>query len=1504
MEWKDSGRIAPRWLMLLVGAVFAIAGTIGIAFAQAADAVCAEVKIVIEQKLSLERQAFDARMVITNGLADQKLENVSITLQFLDANNQTVIATTDPAASGARFFYRTDGVEGITSLQGGTIAPKAVANVRWLIIPAAGTGGRDPQGAVYYIGAKVTYTLDGKTDTVEVAPESIVVRPQPELVLDYFLPRDVPGDDAFTPEVEPSDPFTLGVRIKNSGGGTSYKTKIDTAQPRIVENRQGLLVNFQILSGYVNDAPAGKSLLLDFGDITPGSSLHGRWNMVSSLAGKFVEFTAGFTHADSLGGALTSLIKTVNTHQLVQDVRVDLPGRDKVRDFLALDGDVYRVYESDGVDTEVSDQSRSAQFVPSGATASLQFNPVANGMAYARVPDPSRGTRLPRQVVRSDGYVVPGENVWLSRQRNEDLSWSYYLNLFDVNTTGRYTIGLVAGEAQASIAGAAFEDRNANGLRDAGEPAIPVLEIKLTGTRAGTGELVLATAHTDAQGQFRFDGLLQGSYALSAAVSEGLVDGAALAGTAGGQSAPGRISGIDLATGTAAAGYLFAKRSAKVTGPDPEPEADIGISVTAAPATMARDGGSTVTITARNAGPAIAAATVVHVDLPQGLEIASQSASAGSYSQGRWTLGDMAKDSAPTLVLQVRPAAGSTAREFLLAARIGAATRDPVTGNNAASTLLRREQEASVAASQTLDQGLRVLAYAACGADTACTDGKRQALQDLLAQADGSVQLAVTPGELRKALRAGDFSALWLHGSVDDLAASLMEEVRAAVYRGASLVIDGAPGALPDTLADVWGGSRSGQPLPAGASVLLGDADLGHAALALQGRAWALQNEGAGSELARYGTGQTAALGVAHGKGQVLVIGFDALAQGAVAAPWKDWTKTRFTALVPPVSEPMLAQSAVRVRTSIANRSTQAIALEQAMTLASGMKLRSSSPQAVVDGDRVRWTLEPASQAELQVQAWLDLPGTSLATTVETQLRKAGDKSLVDSWSQPVTVIAEPQAAANTRAAVAALAQATADQRQAVEALLGQARVAMEQQKPAQALSALVQAQPLLRALPSHGTRNVALQSLAQWIGLVAAQWQEDAARDWTLSIVSGDLQSARLEQPFALPLQVRLQTADGNPVAGQEVTFDAPASGASARFAGGSRQARVLTDAQGLARSPVMTATGAAGSFTVSAGVEALPGGVRFTLGNLDGTAPVLRIVKLAGDGQTATVGTAYAAPVRVKVTDAQGAAVAGHAVVFALPDSGASAVFDGGTLAAQAVTDAAGVAASPGLRANGLVGAFEMRVTAAGVGEALRVSLQNQAAPVGGKDVALPTPSGSGTLKASVSGGGANCRFNPDKTAVRKPEGWLPLFNVLLFPHGVFDYELTGCDVGSTVTVTTEWPNLFGISSYLKFGPTLYSKGRSIWYAPRNLSINGNRISYTITDGQLGDDDLQANGVIKDPGGPVIQSGPLPEDQLTAVPGLEAASLALLSALMALGACLQHRRRRAARAGAGMDA
>jgi len=102
----------------------------GAVLAQASDAVCAEVKIVIEQKLSLERQAFDARMLITNGLPDQALQGVRIALSFTDANNNPVTATTDPNATGAPFFYRTDNVSGIDTLEGGTIPAGQATDVR------------------------------------------------------------------------------------------------------------------------------------------------------------------------------------------------------------------------------------------------------------------------------------------------------------------------------------------------------------------------------------------------------------------------------------------------------------------------------------------------------------------------------------------------------------------------------------------------------------------------------------------------------------------------------------------------------------------------------------------------------------------------------------------------------------------------------------------------------------------------------------------------------------------------------------------------------------------------------------------------------------------------------------------------------------------------------------------------------------------------------------------------------------------------------------------------------------------------------------------------------------------------------------------------------------------------------------------------------------------------------------------------------------------------------
>ncbi len=415
--------------------------------ADAAESVCAVVKIEIQQELTLERQAFDAHMRINNGLETLSLENVDINVTFEDENGNAVLASSDPNNTDALFFIRVDQMDGIADISGaGTVAPASSADVHWIIIPAPGAGGSKPSGTLYFVGASLSYTLGGEPQSMTVTPDSIYVKPLPRLTLDYFLTKDVYADDAFTPEVEPPEPFTLGVRVRNNGAATAEDVTIDSAQPKIVENEQGLLIDFKIIGSSVNDQPATNSLLVNFGDIAPNAAAVGRWDMITTLSGQFTEFTATVSHADELGGQLTSLIDAANTHFLVHDVRVDVPGRDMVRDFLARDGDVLRVYESDSVDTGVTDQSAGSAMTENGTDGTYTFlrltTPVTAGFMYVQLPDPYEGKRTIAYVQRNDGKRLPPSNAWFSKQRNADHSWSHFFNLFDANATGGYTIAL------------------------------------------------------------------------------------------------------------------------------------------------------------------------------------------------------------------------------------------------------------------------------------------------------------------------------------------------------------------------------------------------------------------------------------------------------------------------------------------------------------------------------------------------------------------------------------------------------------------------------------------------------------------------------------------------------------------------------------------------------------------------------------------------------------------------------------------------------------------------------------------------------------------------------------------------------------------------------------------------------------------------------------------------------------------------------------------------------
>ena len=422
----------------------------------AAEELCAVVQIEIVQELALERQAFEAKMKITNGLDTLSLEDVEINILFKNEDGHTIEATSDSNNQTAAFFIRKDSLFNIDEIDGtGTIGPASTAEIRWLIIPSKNAAQGKPDGNLYFVGATLDYTFGGEAQSIEVTPDTIVVKPQPLLTLDYFLTQEVFGDDAFTSIIEAPVPYTLGVRIANNGAGIANNVTIDSAQPKIIENELGLAVGFEITGSYLNDQPADKSLLIDFGDIEASGIVNGRWNMETTLSGEFTAFTASFSHADELGGQLTSLLEATNPHFLIHNVKVDVTGRDNLHDFLSLDSDLaLRVYESEplGIETAecrdcsvVTNQSASASLGPELNNAAGPKRIVTTeahaGFTYIKLADPYAGTKALSYAHRSDGSTLLSENIWLSKSRAEDKrTFNYYINVFDSAQTSSYNL--------------------------------------------------------------------------------------------------------------------------------------------------------------------------------------------------------------------------------------------------------------------------------------------------------------------------------------------------------------------------------------------------------------------------------------------------------------------------------------------------------------------------------------------------------------------------------------------------------------------------------------------------------------------------------------------------------------------------------------------------------------------------------------------------------------------------------------------------------------------------------------------------------------------------------------------------------------------------------------------------------------------------------------------------------------------------------------------------------
>lgn len=1066
-----------------------------------AQAVCAEVKIEIQQKLNIERQGFIATMKINNGLETTSLTNIGVNIKFADRNGVAVRATSNPDDTSALFFVREDFLSGITGgvAGAGSVEPKTTGEARWLIIAAQGAGGTTAAGEIYAVGATLTYSEGEEVRTVEVTPEIITVRPQPLLELDYFLARDVYADDPFTESVEPAEPFTLGVRVKNSGAGPARSVSIESAQPRIVENSQGLLIGFQIDGSYVQDELTQNTLLIDFGDIDPGRSKSGRWVMSTTLSGRFSEFGAEFTHDDALGGAVTSLLQRVTTHTLLKDVRVDLQGRDSIRDFLALDGDTVRVYETDGPDTVVVDASTSAALTAAGSAFDLVFNSVPTAQ-WVKVADPTQGQFDIGRVERSDGKVVPVENTWRSKERTESgTGWRHYLNVFDIGGTGRYRLNAANPIAPSSIASAVYLDSNRNGQQDAAEQGLTNVIVTLDGQDIH-GVAVHELMTTDSTGVVRFIDVAPGAYSLAVDAVADTIDGTHVAGSAGGVTDANRISDIVLAAGTEANGYLFAKE------PLAQPAvADTAIAIVLSSAMIEVGKSVSATIRIDNNGPDHSP-VAVQWQLPPGFAVDSAASDMGlvDIAGAIWSIDSLASGQHAVLSLTVRATSAGNGSLQVIAS---GTAMDPVPANNVASVevVVHEPETGTPTVLQEVNRLPRVLAMVACrnanGVDAVCTNARASRLSALLSGIGIEHAVVTTSLAYREALRSGRYNVLWINGGADLLIEQLADEVRVALRRGDGLLIDGAHDGRSVGLDQIIGVNYAGaNTTNSGAMTTLDGVFAGGESLTPAGTTYSLTNLGATSE-ARFGSGSEAILSTQEGNGRALVFAFelaDSAMQGSNDDRWKGMVEEALIWLTGQPTTDQVGRDFVPLSTHIDNPTSDPVSIRVAMSLDAGVLLATSGLPLNVDASvsSPRWTLTIPAGSQRWLDVGLRVPGQSGQVGVQTQVtwqRDSGNDVLFDQ-RMVLAVSASDLRFVQTLATLRGLTLSDAQQiaqRDSIVAAVEQARTHLGNGRPADALSTLVSidatASTLFAAQPAVPVHDIALlieESAHRWQSL------------------------------------------------------------------------------------------------------------------------------------------------------------------------------------------------------------------------------------------------------------------------------------------------------------------------------------------------------------------------------------------------------------------------------------
>jgi ACT domain-containing protein len=415
------------------------------------SSVCASVSINITQKVVMTREAFEGTLTIFNGHNTDEMKEIKLNLEIKDENG---------VLSNDLFQIDTKALSILTGIDGtGTLAAQGKGSATVLFIPEKGAAPTVPKS--YSFGGSFSYLdpFTGVTVTKPLFPVTLDVNPSPDIYLHYFMQRDILGDDPLTKPIEPIVPAEFAVMVQNNGYGIAQGVRIESAQPKIVENQKGLAINFALIGSNLNGQPRQLGLTnIDFGNIEPKKAAIGQWWFTSDLLGHFVTYEAKVSHLDSRGNPDLSLISGATLHELIRSVDVYSGVEDGINDFLVNEVQDAKefpdvIYLSNGGVLDVYPapaQSTTGSVYSGNHEIELLVTPKQIGWNYIKFNDPGNGIFKIVSVTREDGQVIPLDNVWQTFVTLPDgkepvyENMMHFLDVFATANPQKYTIRFAA----------------------------------------------------------------------------------------------------------------------------------------------------------------------------------------------------------------------------------------------------------------------------------------------------------------------------------------------------------------------------------------------------------------------------------------------------------------------------------------------------------------------------------------------------------------------------------------------------------------------------------------------------------------------------------------------------------------------------------------------------------------------------------------------------------------------------------------------------------------------------------------------------------------------------------------------------------------------------------------------------------------------------------------------------------------------------------------------------